>query len=358
LHSVRSSIEDVSAGDPIRGVLNAVLEETIARGTIDEVVCRSLLAYGRALDYEASWALAIDVFQTVSNLTRPEKNAKLAVEAHIAVGGAARRNGEWETSARAYSQAAYIADTMGDRQGVLTVQVGIANTYLAKGNVPQAQSILDDVLMQAHEQGYEDVEAVGLHSRAVVATRRGEFAEGLKLAHTALGLTKRAAERDAILEDIGGLFSELGMYDSARDAHLILAATAQSKLVRWSATVNLMELAGLEGQEKAFDDYARELAAEPLNPWVRAHFLLFLGEGFARLGRTEAAKEALQEAVRFAETNQIHQIVFKAESALASAGALAKNESQTKARSDWMSVEVGTVARAISDLRKTAVAAA
>ena len=52
LHSVRSAVEDVSAGDPIRGVLSSVLEETIVRGTIDEVVCRSLLAYGRALDYE------------------------------------------------------------------------------------------------------------------------------------------------------------------------------------------------------------------------------------------------------------------------------------------------------------------
>src|ERR671929_1724706 len=58
LHSVRSAIEDVNAGNPIRGVLTTVLEETTARGTIDEIVCRCLLAYGRALDYEASWALA------------------------------------------------------------------------------------------------------------------------------------------------------------------------------------------------------------------------------------------------------------------------------------------------------------
>ncbi|HEX6628112.1 MAG TPA: hypothetical protein VF105_09165 [Gemmatimonadaceae bacterium] len=359
LHSVRSSIQDVSAGDPIRGVLTTVLEETIARGTIDEVVCRSLLAYGRALDYEASWSLATDVFQTVARLTRPEKNAKLAIEANVAVGGAARRNGDWETSARAYSQAAYVADTMGDRQGVLTVQVGIANNYLFKGNFPQAQSILDDVVMQARDQGFDDVEGMALHSRAVIAGTRGQHAEGLKLAYDALRLTKRPADRDQVLGDIGALFTELGMYDSARDAHLILTATAQTKMVRWSATVNLMELAGLEGHETAFDAYARELAAEPLNPWVRSHYLLFLGEGFARLGRIEAAEDALKEASEFASANQIHQIAFKAQSALQKARSLPRTQTpELPTRSEWVPEEVGAVVRAISELRKTAEAAA
>ncbi|MFL5584520.1 MAG: hypothetical protein ACJ78K_06615, partial [Gemmatimonadaceae bacterium] len=163
LHSVRSAIEAVSEGDPIRGVLMAVFEEATNRGAIDDTVCTALLAYGRALDYEASWGLAADVFSTVAKLARPEKNPKLAVEAHVAVGGAARRNGDWETSARAYSQAAYIADTVGDRQGVLTVQVGIANNYLAKGNLPQAESILDDVIMQARDQGLSDIQGMALH---------------------------------------------------------------------------------------------------------------------------------------------------------------------------------------------------
>src|SRR5450759_1067788 len=233
LHSVRTAIEGVSEGDTIRGVLTTVLEEVTKRGSIDETVCRSLLAYGRALDYEAAWGLAIDVFSTVAKLTRPEKNAKLAVEANIAVGGAARLNGDWGTSARAYSQAAYIADTLGDRSGMLTVQVGIANTYLAKGNLPQAQSILDDVIVQARDQEFPEIQGMALHSRAAIAQRRGEHAEGLKLAHEALHLTKRPAERDQVLEDIAGLFTELGLHGSARDTHMILTASAQTKLVRW-----------------------------------------------------------------------------------------------------------------------------
>src|SRR5690242_2786916 len=241
LHSVRSSVEEVSAGDPIRGVLTTVLEETIARGTIDEVVCRSLLGYGRALDYDANWGLATDVYQTVAKISRPERNAKLAVDANVAVGGAARRNGDWETSARAYSQAAYIADTMGDRQGVLTVQVGIANTYMAKGNLPQAQSILDDVIVQSGDERMDEVQAAALHSRASLAQRRGEKADAVRLAHEALELTRTPALRDTVLEDLAVAFSEIGLRDAARDSHLILANTAQLRWVRWQATVNLME---------------------------------------------------------------------------------------------------------------------
>jgi tetratricopeptide (TPR) repeat protein len=357
LHSVRTAIETVSEGDSVRGVLTTVLDEVTKRGVIDETVCRALMAYGRALDYSAAWGLAIDVFSTVVKVTRPEKNAKLAVEAHVAVGGSARRNGDWDTSARAYSQAAYIADTLGDRQGVLTVQVGIANTYLAKGNLPQAQSILDDVLVQAREQNLPQVQAVALHSRAALAHQKGDNTEGLKLAHEALNLTTNPAERDGILDNIAGFFTEIGLRDAARDAHLVIAATTQSKTVRGQATINLMELASLDDMPEAFDGYARELAQAQLAPWLRAHYLLFLGEGMNRLGRRDASEDALKEAISFAEANQINQVAFKAQAALSAIRTSTRSSKSFVAPPAWVPEEIGTVIHAMAELRRTAAAA-
>jgi len=356
LHSVRSAVEDVSAGDPIRGVLSSVLEETIARGTIDEVVCRSLLAYGRALDYEASWSLATDVFQTVAKVARPEKNAKLAVEANIAVGGSARRNGDWEASARAYSQAAYIADTMGDRQGVLTVQVGIANTYMAKGNLPQAQSILNDVITQAADLHLEEVQGVALHSASALATRRGDYAESVRLAHSALGVTRNPASRDNVLADLAAAFASLGMRDASRDANLLLAATAQTKLVRWQATINLMELAAGDNMEQAFDEYAMELRREPMGTYLKSHFLLFLGEGLEKFGRYEASVEVLTEAKEFAEQNQIFEVAFKADEVLHAVRSRARRHVVAPSFAD-VSHDVLAAAYDISELRKAVVTA-
>ncbi|HEV7389117.1 MAG TPA: tetratricopeptide repeat protein [Gemmatimonadaceae bacterium] len=357
LHSVRAAIEDINDGDPVRGVLAAVLEDASKRATIDEVVCGSLLLYGRALDYEASWTLATDVFSTVAKLARPERTPKLAVEANVLVGGSARRNGDWETSARAYSQAAYIADTVGDREGVLTVQVGIANTYMAKGNLPHAQTILDDVIVQAQDHELFDVQGIALHSRASLAARQGDYAEGLKLAYQALCHTRKPTQRDEVLEDIGAMFTGLGNYDAARDAHLILANTAQTKLVRWSASLNLMELASLDGQEPAFDSYARQLASEPLNTWIRSHYLLFLGEGFARFGRYDAAEDALREASAFAGANQIHQLSFQAQCALETLRSSPPVETVITTPARSVPPEVDALVRAMSDLRNATVAA-
>jgi MalT-like TPR region len=358
LHSVRAAIEQVGEGDTVRGALTCVLEEVTNRRAIDETVCRSLMAYGRTLDYAAAWGLAIDVFSTVAKLTRPEKNAKLAVEAHVAVGGSARRNGDWDTSARAYSQAAYIADTLGDRHGVLTVQVGIANTYMAKGNLPQAQTILDDVLVQARDQELAEVQAIALHSRASLAHRKGDHSEGIKLAHEAFNLTTNPTERDVVLDDIAAMFTELGLRDAARDTHLILAATSQSKAARGQATINLMELASLDDMPEAFDAYARELAQAQLGPWLRAHYLLYLGEGMNRLGRRDASEEALTEAISFAEANQLHQVSFNAQSALSAIRSASRPSNAFVAHPAWVPEEVNAVVRAISELRKTAVAAA
>jgi tetratricopeptide (TPR) repeat protein len=358
LHSVRSAIEEMSEGDVIRGVLTNLLDELVSRTTIDDSICVALLTYGRALDYEASWGLATDVFSTVAKLVKPERNARLAVEANVAVGGAARRNGDWETSARAYSTAAYIADTLGDHPGVLTVQVGIANTYLAKGNLPQAQLILDDVIVQARDQCLPEIQGMALHSRAVLTSRRGEHAEGLKLAYEALGLVSKSSDKDQVLGDIAGIFTELGMRDSARDAHLILAASAQTKYLRWSATVNLMELASLDGMEEQFDTYARELARSPMGVWLRSHYLLFLGEGAHRFGRQDSAIEALEEAIEFSEANQIHHIAFKAQDALARVRSTTRALPSFTSPPAWLPDDVGTVVRAISELRKVTLAAA
>jgi tetratricopeptide (TPR) repeat protein len=240
----------------------------------------------------------------------------------------------------------------------LTVQVGIANTYMNKGNLPQAQTILDDVLVQARDQHLPEVQAVALHSRAALASHKGDHSEGIKLGHEALSLTTNPTARDFILDDIAGMFTMLGLHDAARDTHLVLAATAQSKMLRGQATINLMELAGMDEMPEAFDSYARQLAQAALGPWYRAHYLLYLGEGMSRLGRLEAAQESLKEAVSFADANMINQVSFKAQAALAALRKIPPSTKPFVAPPTWVPEEVSTVVRAMSDLRKTAVAAA
>jgi tetratricopeptide (TPR) repeat protein len=241
---------------------------------------------------------------------------------------------------------------------VLTVQVGIANSYMNKGNLPQAQAILDDVVVQARDQELPEVQAYALHSRAAIAHQKGDFSDALKLAYEALGLTTNPTERDSVLEDIGAMFTSLGLRDAARDSHLVLAGTAQSQMVRATANINLMELAAVDGMPEAFDAYARQLAQVKLSPWLRAHYLLCLGEGMNCLGRSEPAEDALKEAISFAEANQIHQISFKAQAMLTAMRSAPRTIKPFVATPSWVPEEINTVVRAMSELRKTAAAAA
>ncbi|HYS70647.1 MAG TPA: hypothetical protein VEM14_10435, partial [Gemmatimonadaceae bacterium] len=121
--------------------------------------------------------------------------------------------------------------------------------------------------------------------------------------------------------------------------------------------LNLMELASLDGREEVFDSYARDLAREPLNPWLRCHYFLFLGEGFARFGRYDAAEDGLREASAFAGANQIHQVAFKAQSALENVRTTPRANPTYSPPTGWVAEDVGEVIRGISELRKAAVAA-
>jgi hypothetical protein len=83
---------------------------------------------------------------------------------------------------------------------------------------------------------------------------------------------------------------------------------------RWSATVNLIELAGGDGNETLFDRLASELAAvKVLPPHIAARYYLQLGDGYRRFGRAAAARNALARAIHVAEQHRFNQILIMAE---------------------------------------------
>jgi hypothetical protein len=129
--------------------------------------------------------------------------------------------------------------------------------------------------------------------------------------------------------------------------------------VRWQATINLMELAGREGKEDAFESYASQLSATKLSPAHKAYFLLFRGEGLAAFGKHDAAEENLRAAVSFATDNQLHQIAFEADAALSTLHASqneARREKASRGRATW-SEDLSHVVAGLSHLREAAFAA-
>jgi tetratricopeptide (TPR) repeat protein len=354
--SVRQAVAAISVGDPVRAILLQLVETVNSEDISRDAVGHSLLAYGRALNFAGRWALACDVFASADRIAGAPTNPRVSIESSIARGASARKMGDWDISADAYARAAHIASTVGDTSGALQADVGIANNHMARGNLPAAEALLDGVIDKARADGFTDVLALALHSRATVAHLRGAYADAVRLGYEALESTRNLTARDGILADIAAAFAGMGMRDAARDGYLIVAVTAQSQWVRWQATLNLMELAALDGRESDFDAYAREMQSAPLTPRLRAYYFMFLSAGQERFGRHSDAQGSLAEGLAFATRNQLHQVAHEAQAAIAQLESRAGSRTQKATPPAETPSSVRDVAAALSDLLKEAAA--
>ncbi len=328
LRSVRVAIDEVRSREKLRTILFGILEvlETAAVAEIAALAPR-MMAYGQLLEYDSRWSLAEDVYTTVASHTHPAQEADVASQAHLRRGFCLRQMGELDRSLVAYETAGEIARAANDMVGVLRARIGEAKAAMARGNMPKAQSILDDTIDQAFAHQLSDVRSMALHDRSVVAHLIGDYELAIKLAYDALSTTRSPRERDRILGDIAGSFYMLGVHSAARDAYLILAATAQEQYQRWFATLNLMEIAAVDGQELLFEQYRRSVDVRALPPELEASYWLQAGSGFAELGRTTQAREFFLKAISFAEEYELNQIAFKADSALRDLGVAERRRS-------------------------------
>jgi hypothetical protein len=158
------------------------------------------------------------------------------------------------------------------------------------------------------------------------------------------------------MADIAASMIEMGMRQAARDAHMVIAATSSLQWVRWQSTINLMELAGQDGKEAAFDAYAGELKHAALDPRLRSYFLLYYGQGCLGFNRIDEGTMQLEEAQKFAAQNKINQVAFEAEKALSAPGK--RGSTIVESRPAWTEPipwEVQEVAEELSHLRAATV---
>ena len=161
-------------------------------------------------------------------------------------------------------------------------------------------------------------------------------------------------DRDRILNNIATGFRYLGLLDVARDAYLVLAATAQEQYVRWMSEINLMELAAQQGSELQFDRYRRDLESADFTPHVASDVPATRRSRLPPLGNPEAGIPYLERAIALAETHKLNQLMFEAEDALGPkpGGASVKNRrSQTASEFD---PSVQYVVDAIHDMKELA----
>jgi len=353
LRCVRESIAAIDAGSSVRALLTSLVDSMqLARHARVAVVAPRLMAYARALQFDAKWALAADVYRTVLQNAEPAADTDVVIAANMQLGACMRVLAQWSEARGAYAAAAEVAAFTGDVSNVLKARIAEANVMMARGNLPSAEKILDSVIEGAEESGLTEIRAYALQDRGALARQRGHADQAVTYAYEALSLFESQVAKDRALSDLAVAFSDMGLVDAARDANLMLAATAQEQHTRWVATINLMELASLDHREPVFEQYRRELLAANLPATLAAHYLYYVGQGYRTFGRQDQARQALERAVAAASEHQINEVVIKAESALTE---LASGRTRQQESTDSeLPTSVTQVADAIHEMRTLA----
>ena len=285
------------------------------------VVLTSVLAYARLLDGDDQllWKLAEDVYSAFLAHARTPDEFELVPSACSRLGWVRRRLGRLADASEAYQLAIDAAASIGDAYNALVARVGGAAVVRLRGDLPTAEALLDVIIVDAramsnqHPSYFEPL-ARALHERAYVAYEREQFECALVHLHEAMRAYTEDRQRDNALHDLAQVLVDLGYRDAGRDALLVLRTAGSSPGLRWTATVNLLEMAASDGDETLFERYAREMAAvKILPPFIAARYYLQLGDGYRRFGHGPAARNALARAIHIAEQHRFNQILIMAE---------------------------------------------
>lgn len=353
VRAVRAAIDDIPRDRPVRAILGSIVD-ALERAEPNDMhaLAPRLIAYARALEFDARWNLAADVYRTVITHSHPIEDTDFAIDAHAQLGMCLRQLGDLDAAEDAYRMASTIASAVSDKVGILRGRLGEGKVAIARGNLPRAEAILDETIGAAQGSAMRAVRVSARHDRAMVAGLRGDLETAIQFAYSALAEAELPAERDRILADIGVAFLELGVYSSASDAFMVLARTAQEQYVRWTATLNLLDIAQKTSAQPLFERYRRDLASAPLPPMLAAHYELYVGQGHLRFGQAADGMAALERALRVATAHDYNQLVFQIEEIIRAAQRSERRRVAAETRWVAPSEKLEGVARALRELRE------
>ena len=332
-------VDGIDAAIPESGV-----EPTAQRAEVG----RMMASYARLLQYDAQWGLAADVNGTIVEFAQRTNDVARMLDAMLMRGYCLRMQGRFDEASDAYAALRAAATAAGDVRYRLESELSDAKVAVDRGNFPVARELLDRTVAEARRLRCDVVVSKGLTDRARVAAMQGDHDLALACSYEALELAPEASDRERILSNIALTLAQMGLRDAARDAALVVAATAQDRNTRLTASVNLMELAHQDGREVVFEHYRRELAREELTPYLEAVFQEACAEGFRTFGRMAEERQACQRLLDVAERHGLNEFVLRAEALLRDPTLAPPDE---RASSRAATPRAMDIARAITEMR-------
>jgi tetratricopeptide (TPR) repeat protein len=318
VRSVRHAIMQLESRDPSRDVLLGLINamQTVREVDIQPVLPR-LFAYAGCLEKRGELTLAADVYATIARLGEEDFDGDLLIDSFLRLAYCQRNMGVLADSEASYATAGKISKRRKDTPRAFRSQIGIGILAGMRGNLPKADEFLAQIADECERMECVAEHAKALHARSVIAQQRGELGRSVCLAYDALQRTTSPSERDLILADIGGYLIVMRRFDAARDALMILEATAATEVPRLQARVNMVALAARAGDRNLFAHSRGRIETETLQPAVKVNYLIESARGFRAFGEPGKAEELLNDARELASEHGFNRSIFEIEEMLA-----------------------------------------
>jgi transcriptional regulator with GAF, ATPase, and Fis domain len=246
--------------------------------------------------------------ETALSLAKKVAGAELpavALHARNTLGKVRLARGELAAAAALFAENVRLAQDIGLERELLRATINLAIVYLRQQQMQPAEELFERASRLADEKGSLHYQAICRENLAVLAHTRGDYGRALQLYHDAVALLKKLGNRPLLARaatNLGLLYLTFGDAERARGLAVLSSSMSEARApVRAKNLVLKGEIELFEGRS----DAARQALHEALEQARKSGDEALLGDAVLVLGRLElhegdiaAARAALATAGR------------------------------------------------------------
>jgi tetratricopeptide (TPR) repeat protein len=229
--------------------------------------------------------------------------------AHFRLGYCLRELGDLKAADHQYGLGLTWATEHDDARAILRLDLALANLARVRGNPEEARMWADSALSGAMILRDPELITKAAQVRGNLAYDRAEWIQAVQFHARALRtvtawyeIDRQAAleGRCRLLNDIGLGLHRLGLHGEARNAWMTAHLMTTERMTRWTASINLMALAALDGLPDSFEHHREFLENARLPARVGVVYLEELADAYMELNRLNEARDTYRRLAHLA----------------------------------------------------------
>lgn len=302
-----------------RGLLTSIVDATRAPHAPDDYMWRHvlagrLMAYGMGLHASGRFAPAVDVFRTIERADLFD--TEFTMQAIYQRAFALRVLHRFDEATAAYAALRTAAREFRHRRFELEADLGDAKIAADRGNLPNAERMVDDVLHRCDRVKDRQLRGKALIDRAWIAGLRKQPDRSLAFSLMALREVEESQRRDRICNNIAFALRETGNGELAKRTAMIVAAHGEHADQRTLAEILLYNLAVDEQAWPVADAFRHRLGRATMTPQRAAEYYQAEARHLAAVGDVPSAERVLARMLAVAQEHRLGQLANDAEEAL------------------------------------------